>query len=149
MDKGQKKAKHERKRAEKRKHERETEEMWEEASRRKFKKREEAGAIIMVVVFGVFMVFGVILWQPGNEAEKGNTGLSDGAYDAIYLESRPASDGSPAVAAIEVNRDVYLIYEQDLSGNARENAASFFEIPDDQEIGITVEDGYITDWTEK
>ncbi|MBN2167724.1 MAG: hypothetical protein JW738_00650, partial [Actinobacteria bacterium] len=102
MDKGQKKAKHERDRAEKRKHEHETEEMWEKVSRKKHARKEEIGAIVMIVVFGMFMVFGVILWPGTNEKETGNTGLADGEYSATYLGNRPAADGEVAIAAVEV-----------------------------------------------
>src|SRR5450759_1704912 len=76
------KQKHDKQRAEKRKHEHETEEMAEHAARKRRAHVEETIAIIVMLTFVPFMVFGAIFWPgtTGSEGGNGGTGLQNGTY---------------------------------------------------------------------
>jgi hypothetical protein len=142
------KKKRDKKRAEKRKHERLTERMAEEAVKKKWHHREEVVAIVVMLAFVPFMVIGVV-WWPASTSQgkaKGDTGLTDGVYTASYLGSRPATEDTAAVAALDVNGESVIVSEHDLSGKAAEEASAFFAVRRGEPIEITVKNGFITDW---
>lgn len=136
------------KRAQKRKHERLAEGRTEEAARSRRNRREGTVAIALLVAFVPFMVAGVLWWPhdaSSQEADRG-TGLPDGSYSATYLESRPATGGGTASAALDVDGEVYLVTEGDLEGGAADSSGEFFEGRRGQSIEITATGGRIYSW---
>jgi len=142
------KKKRDKKRAEKRKHEHLTEQMAEEAVKKKWHHREEVVAIVVMLAFVPFMVTGIIWWPASNGPgkTKGEIALPDGTYTAAYLGSRPATESDVAVTALDVNGESVLVNEHDLSGDAAKKSSAFFEGQRGEPIEITVKNGFITDW---
>jgi hypothetical protein len=140
MTKQTTKQKHDKQRAQKRKHEHETEAMAENAARQKRAHVEETIAIIVMLTFVPFMVFGAIFW-PGS-----GTGLQNGTYTATYLSSRPATSTQTAQANLDVGGESVFVYESDLSGSAATHSAAFFQGSKGEPIQITVKNGLITQW---
>jgi|GEM_PF-1521580 hypothetical protein len=140
--------KHDKQRAEKRKHEHETEEMTEHAARKRRAHVEETIAIIVMLTFVPFMVFGAIFWPgtTGSEGGNGGTGLQNGTYTATYLGSRPATGTQTALANLDVNGNSVFVTESDLSGNAAANSIAFFQGYKGEPIQITVKNGFISWW---
>lgn len=149
MTKQSSKQKHDKLRAEKRKHEQLTEHMHEEAAKKKRAHREEIGAIIVLLIFVPFMISGVIWWPASSSSAgaRGGISLTNGNYKATYMSSRPASVSNGAVAVLDVYGESIIVNEQDLSGDAVKNSSAFFNGKPGTPVEITVKNGYITGWS--
>lgn len=141
-------AKQKKKRAQKHKHEHETEHMQEEAARHKRSSREEWVAIIVILAFVPFLVTGII-WWPGSTTpkSKGGTGLASGTYSATYIGSQPETETEVATAALDVNGYSIFVTADDLTGSASRNSNTFFKGQKGQPVQITVQNGFITNFT--
>ena len=140
MTKPTKKQKHDKQRAQKRKHEHETEQMAEHAARKRRSHIEETIAIIVLLSFVPFMVFGAIFW-PGSGTE-----LPNGTYEATYISSMPATSTQAAQANLDVNGDSVFVTADDLTGNAAHNSTAFFQGYKGEPIQIAVKNGLISWW---
>jgi hypothetical protein len=145
MTKPTKKQVHDKRRAAKHKHEHQTEHMQEEAAKHKRSRREEIVTIVIIVCLLPFLLTGFFFFP--SSTVKTNTGIEDGSYTATIVSTRPAGNGSPASAVIDVNGGTFIVNESDFSGKATMNTAGFFELKPGQNVNITVKDGYITSWS--
>lgn len=138
------KQKHDKRRAEKRKHEHQTEHMQEEAARHRRSRREEIVVIVVIVCLLPFLLTGFFFFP--STTVKTNTGIEDGSYTATVVSVRPASPSTQATEVIDVNGANFIVTEYDLSDSAKAESNAFFSLEPGQNIDISVEDGYITDF---
>ena len=139
------KKKHDKRRAEKHKHEHQTEHMQEEAAKHKRSRREEIVVLVVIVCLLPFLLTGFFFFP--STTMKTNTGIEDGDYTATIVSTREANSSAPATAVVDVNGASFIVNEQDFSGSASSASGSFFDLAPGQNVKITVEDGYITDWS--
>lgn len=138
------KKKHDKRRAQKHKHEHQTEQMQEQAAKHRRSRNEEIVALVVIVCLLPFLLTGFFFFP--STTINTNTGIEDGTYTATVVSVRESSPTSPASAVVDVNGSSFIVTENDLSGQAARNPAAFFELRPGQDIEITVKNGYITDW---
>ena len=148
MTKQTKKQKHDKQRAQKRKHEHETEAMAENSARKKRAHVEEWIAIIVLLAFVPFMVLGAVFWPgpDGKASASGGVPLKNGTYTATYLSTVPATGTTPGLATLDVGGNNIMVTESALSGPAARNSTEFFQGQDGQRVQITVQNGFITNF---